>query len=77
MMNTRALMELIVINIGYDMGVISRPMLTMLLIMALVSTVITTPVLRRYWPRLLGWDMLIQPWLLCGCTTPMKKEKGV
>ena len=52
MMNTRALMELIVINIGYDMGVISRSVFTMLVIMALVSTVITTPVLRRYLHRL-------------------------
>ena len=48
MMNTRAFMVLIVINIGYDMGVISRSVFTMLVIMALVSTVITTPVLRRY-----------------------------
>ena len=52
MMNTRALMELIVINIGYDMGVISRNVFTMLVIMALVSTVITTPVLRRYLHRI-------------------------
>ena len=52
MMNTLALMELIVINIGYDMGVISRNVFTMLVIMALVSTVITTPVLRRYLHRL-------------------------
>ena len=52
MMNTRALMELIVINIGYDMGVISRSVFTMLVIMALVSTVITTPVLRRYLHRI-------------------------
>ena len=54
MMNTRALMELIVINIGYDMGVISRNVFTMLVIMALVSTVITTPVLRRYLHRIGG-----------------------
>jgi Kef-type K+ transport system membrane component KefB len=48
-MNTRALMELIVINIGYDMGVVPRDMFTMLVIMALVSTFMATP--------LIGWLM--------------------
>lgn len=51
MMNTRALMELIVINVGYDLGVISPNMFTMLVIMAIVSTVITTPLLRVWLPR--------------------------
>ncbi|KIG16223.1 Na(+)/H(+) antiporter [Enhygromyxa salina] len=44
-MNTRALMELIVINIGYDMGVVPRDMFTMLVIMALVSTFMATPMI--------------------------------
>ena len=47
MMNTRALMELIVINVGFDLGVISHKMFTMLVIMAIASTVATTPALRR------------------------------
>jgi Kef-type K+ transport system membrane component KefB len=51
MMNTRGLMELVVINVGYDLGVISQPMFTMLVIMAIVSTVITTPALRHYLKR--------------------------
>ena len=51
MMNTRALMELIVINVGYDLGVISRPQFTMLVIMAIFSTVITAPLLRRWLPH--------------------------
>ncbi|TCV87452.1 cation:proton antiporter [Sulfurirhabdus autotrophica] len=50
MMNTRALMELIIINVGYDLGVISQNMFTMLVLMAIVSTVITTPGLRRWLP---------------------------
>jgi Kef-type K+ transport system membrane component KefB len=50
MMNTRALMELIVINVGYDLGVISGETFTMLVIMAIFSTVITTPCLRRWLP---------------------------
>ncbi len=50
MMNTRALMELIVINVGYDLGVISPQVFTMLVIMAVASTVVTTPCLRRWLP---------------------------
>jgi len=51
LMNTRALMELIIINVGYDLGVISQNMFTMLVIMAVVSTVVTTPCLRAWLPR--------------------------
>lgn len=51
MMNTRGLMELIVINVGLDLRVISQQVFTMLVIMAVVSNVITTPVLRHYLPR--------------------------
>ncbi|GBU14640.1 hypothetical protein AwPolaro_00180 [Polaromonas sp.] len=52
MMNTRALMELIVINVGYDLGVISQQMFTILVIMAIFSTVITSPFLRRWLPHI-------------------------
>lgn len=52
MMNTRALMELIVINVGYDLGVISQDVFTMLVLMAIFSTVITTPALRRWLPKM-------------------------
>lgn len=51
MMNTRALMELIIINVGYDLGVILQNVFTMLVLMAIFSTVITTPALRRWLPR--------------------------
>ena len=51
MMNTRALMELIVINVGLDLGVISQKLFTMLVIMAILSTVVTTPALRHYLSR--------------------------
>ena len=52
MMNTRALMELIVINVGYDLGVISQQMFTILVIMAIFSTIITSPCLRRWLPHI-------------------------
>jgi Kef-type K+ transport system membrane component KefB len=54
MMNTRALMELIIINVGYDLGVISREVFTMLVLMAVFSTIVTTPLLRRWLPGLRG-----------------------
>ncbi|MBA3541038.1 MAG: cation:proton antiporter, partial [Deltaproteobacteria bacterium] len=50
LMNTRGLMELIVLNIGLDLGVISRTVFTMLVIMALVTTFATTPFLRWVYP---------------------------
>jgi K+:H+ antiporter len=46
LMNTRGLMELIVLNIGLDMGVISPTLFAMLVIMALVTTFATTPILH-------------------------------
>jgi Kef-type K+ transport system membrane component KefB len=45
LMNTRGLMELIVLNVGLDLGVISPRLFAMLVIMALVTTFMTTPVL--------------------------------
>lgn len=51
MMNTRALMELIIINVGFDLGVISQNVFTMLVLMAIFSTVITMPALRRWLPQ--------------------------
>jgi Kef-type K+ transport system membrane component KefB len=50
-MNTRGLMELIVINVGLEMGMIGRQVFTMLVLMALFSTLITSPALRRWLPR--------------------------
>lgn len=47
MMNTRALMELIVINVGYELGVIPRSVFCMLVMMAVLTTIMTTPILLR------------------------------
>jgi Kef-type K+ transport system membrane component KefB len=44
-MNTRALMELVVINVGHDLGVLPQEMFTSLVIMAIVSTFIATPLI--------------------------------
>jgi Kef-type K+ transport system membrane component KefB len=46
LMNTRGLMELVVLNIGFDLGVISPTLFAMMVVMALVTTFATTPILR-------------------------------
>lgn len=45
LMNTRGLMELVVLNIGYDLGVLTTEVFTMMVIMALVTTAMTGPAL--------------------------------
>lgn len=45
LMNTRGLMELIVLNIGYDLGVLTPTLFAMIVIMALVTTFMTGPAL--------------------------------
>jgi Kef-type K+ transport system membrane component KefB len=50
LMNTRGLMELIVLNIGLDLGVISPKVFTMMVLMALVTTLMTTPLLKLVAP---------------------------
>lgn len=64
LMNTRGLMELIVINVGLEMGMIGPQVFTMLVLMALVSTVITSPALRRWLPRLDAHAAAPQPAVL-------------
>jgi Kef-type K+ transport system membrane component KefB len=45
-MNTRALMELVALNIGLDLGVLPPSMFTKLVLMAIVSTFVATPLIR-------------------------------
>jgi Kef-type K+ transport system membrane component KefB len=45
LMNTRGLMELVVLNIGYDLGVLTKEVFAMMVIMALVTTFMTGPAL--------------------------------
>ncbi len=51
LMNTRGLTELIVLNIGLNLGVISPLLFTMLVIMALVTTFMTSPLLEWTYPK--------------------------
>jgi Kef-type K+ transport system membrane component KefB len=46
LMNTRGLMELVVLNVGLDLGVISPRLFAMLVVMAVVTTLLTSPLLQ-------------------------------
>lgn len=48
LMNTRGLMELVVLNIGYDLGILSPQIFTIMIIMALATTFMTGPLLNFY-----------------------------
>jgi len=51
LMNTRGLMELIVLNVGYDLGFIPQKVFTMLVMMAVLTTIMTGPLLKVLLPR--------------------------
>ena len=51
LMNTRGLMELVILNVGRDLAVISDKVFAMMVIMALVTTAMTTPLLNWIYPR--------------------------
>ncbi len=56
LMNTRGLMELVVLNIGYDLGVLTPQVFSMMVIMALVTTFMTGPALD-----LINWIFKSKP----------------
>jgi Kef-type K+ transport system membrane component KefB/nucleotide-binding universal stress UspA family protein len=51
LMNTRGLMELVMLNVGRELGVITDAVFAMMVIMALVTTALTTPILHWVYPR--------------------------
>lgn len=51
LLNTRGLMELVILNIGLDIGVISRTLFSMMVFMAVFTTVMTTPLLQIVLPK--------------------------
>jgi Kef-type K+ transport system membrane component KefB/nucleotide-binding universal stress UspA family protein len=50
LMNTRGLVELVLLNIALDLGVISPAVFTMMVVMALVTTFLTTPLVQAVYP---------------------------
>jgi Kef-type K+ transport system membrane component KefB len=61
LMNTRGLMELVALNVGYELGVLSPRLFTMMVLMALVTTAMTGPLLQlaRLRERTVGAKSLI------------------
>ena len=45
LMNTRGLIEVIALNVGYDLGILTPEIFTMMVLMALVTTAMTGPLL--------------------------------
>ena len=50
LMNTRGLTELVILTVGQQVGVLDNSMFTMMVVMALITTVMTEPLLRRIYP---------------------------
>ena len=51
LMNTRGLMELVILNVGRELGVITEAVFAMMVIMALATTALTTPILALVYPK--------------------------
>jgi hypothetical protein len=51
MMNTKGLVEVIVLNLGLDLGVINTKIFTVMVLMAVTTTVITTPMINFVFPK--------------------------
>lgn len=51
LMNTRGLVELIILNIGLDLGVLSQTLFSVMVLMALVTTFMTSPLLNWIYPE--------------------------
>jgi K+:H+ antiporter len=51
LMNTRGLIELVILNIGLDIGVLTRPLFSMMVVMTVGTTVMTTPLLSWIYPH--------------------------
>ena len=51
LMNARGLMELIILNIGLERGIIQPTLFTLMVLMAVVTTLVATPLFERVYPR--------------------------
>lgn len=51
LMNTRGLTELVILTIGFELGVLSDQLFAMMVVMALATTVMAAPIVNRLMPR--------------------------
>jgi Kef-type K+ transport system membrane component KefB len=54
LMNTRGLVELVILNIGLDLGILSPALFSIMVLMALVTTFMTSPLLSLIYPERLA-----------------------
>ena len=76
-MNTRGLMELVILNVGFQLGVTNQAVFSMMLIMALLTKFLTTPVVEMIHPRSQHGRLvlLIKDWL--SCHEPTRSESAI
>ena len=69
LMNTRGLTELVILNIGYEAHILDKRLFTVLVLMAVITTVITEPLLRLVYPdRFVARDIARQERAALGLT---------
>jgi len=51
LMNTRGLVELVILNIGLDLGILTPALFSIMVLMALITTLMTTPLIRIVYPE--------------------------
>jgi len=61
LMNTRGLMELIALNLGYELGILSQRVFSMLVLMALTTTILTGPLLALFGSKRHNPDLMPSP----------------
>jgi Kef-type K+ transport system membrane component KefB len=61
LMNTRGLMELVILNIGMDIGVLTLPLFSMMVVMAVGTTLMTTPLLLWVYPEAKTQTLPLRP----------------
>jgi Kef-type K+ transport system membrane component KefB len=50
LMNTRGLVELVILNIGFELGVLSPTLFSIMVLMALTTTFMTSPLIEWIYP---------------------------
>jgi Kef-type K+ transport system membrane component KefB len=61
LMNARGLTELVILNIGFEMGLLPPAVFSMMVVMALVTTVMTVPLLRRTYLATVSPAVILSP----------------
>lgn len=72
LMNTRGLMELVILNVGLEIGVISPALFAMMVVMALITTIMAVPLLSA----LLGSGLTLQQNVAMQDLTPGGRKHG-